>query len=83
LGVDLNNGTIKEGSLWDTLRFFSKDSLYSEVKKGMRQPTSIAQVISGVNATSADENAMRDYLDKALELSLTRKNVNDSNGIPQ
>ena len=83
LGVNLNDGTIKEGPQWDIARFLYRDNLLSGIKKGIRQPTSIAQVISGVNATSADESAMRDYLDKLLEISLTRKNVNDNNGIPQ
>lgn len=80
-GVDLNTGEMREGAALDIQKWFLRDNLLSGITSAMRQPTSIAQIISGPNAASFDEFGMQKLLDEALHEGLIRKPLYDENGI--
>lgn len=81
LGVDIDNGIKKKGPIYNFSRWAVRDNIWSAIETRLRKPTSIAQRISGTNAVSLDETAMRDLLDTALKDGVTRKPLYDKNGI--
>ena len=80
LGVDVEGG-IAKGPLWEVVRWLNKDNAFSGIQSRLRKPTSIAQVISGVDAPSIDEFGMRSILDKLLHDGLTRRASLDEYGM--
>jgi hypothetical protein len=75
------DGKIKDDQISNIMRWVEKDNLISGVKKRMRNPTSLAQELAGVDAPSVDEFGMQKLLDLLLKIGVTRKQILDKDGI--